>query len=199
VAHLGNGASMCAMRNRRSVATTMGFSVLDGLVMGRRCGALDPGVILYLIDNERMSSAEIGHLLYEQSGLFGVSGISDDMRDLLKSDDPRAEDAVELFVYRIVRELGSLAAALGGLDGLVFTAGIGEHSPEIRARVCEQAAWLGLALDPAANAAGDPRIGRENSPVSIWTFPTDEERVIARHTRALLGWDRKHRSGPGLP
>jgi acetate kinase len=186
VAHLGNGASMCAMRNRRSVATTMGFSVLDGLVMGRRCGTLDPGVILYLIDREQMSSAEIGHLLYEQSGLLGVSGISDDMRDLLKSDDPRAKDAVELFVYRIVRELGSLVAALGGLDGLVFTAGIGEHSPEIRARVCEQAAWLGLALDRAANAAGGPRISRENSPVSIWTFPTDEERVIARHTRALL-------------
>ena len=186
VAHLGNGASMCAMRNRRSIATTMGFSVLDGLVMGRRCGALDPGVVLYLIDCERMSSAEIAHLLYEQSGLLGVSGISDDMRDLLEADDPRAREAVELFVYRILRELGSLAAALGGLDALVFTGGIGEHSPEIRARVCGQARWLGLAVDPDANAAGGPRISRGDSRVSIWTFPTDEELVVARHTRALL-------------
>ena len=186
VAHLGNGASMCAMRNRRSIATTMGLSVLDGLVMGRRCGALDPGVVLYLIDCERMSSAQIAHLLYEESGLLGVSGISDDMRDLLKTDDPRAREAVALFVYRILRELGSLAAALGGLDALVFTGGIGEHSPEIRARVCEQAAWLGLALDAAANAAGGPRISRGDSRVSIWIFPTDEELVVARHTRALM-------------
>jgi acetate kinase len=186
VAHLGNGASMCAMRNRRGVATTMGLSVLDGLVMGRRCGTLDPGVVLYLIDCERMSSAEIAHLLYEESGLLGVSGISDDMRDLLRTDDPRAREAVELFVYRILRELGSLAAALGGLDALVFTGGIGEHSPEIRARVCEQAEWLGLALDAAANAAGGPRISRGDSRVSIWTFATDEELVVARHTRALL-------------
>ena len=186
VAHLGNGASMCAMRNRRSVATTMGLSVLDGLVMGRRCGALDPGVVLYLMDCERMSSAEIAHLLYEESGLLGVSGISDDMRDLLKTDDPRAREAVALFVYRILRELGSLAAALGGLDALVFTGGIGEHSPEIRARVCEQAEWLGLALDAAANEAGGPSISRGDSRVSIWTFATDEELVVARHTRALL-------------
>jgi len=186
VAHLGNGASMCAMRNRRSVATTMGLSALDGLMMGRRCGALDPGVVLYLIDCERMSSAEIAHLLYEESGLLGVSGISDDMRDLLRTDDPRAREAVELFVYRILREVGSLASALGGLDALVFTGGIGEHSPEIRARVCEQAEWLGLALDAAANAAGGPRISRGDSRVSIWTFATDEELVVARHTRALL-------------
>jgi acetate kinase len=186
VAHLGNGASMCAMRNRRSIATTMGLSVLDGLVMGRRPGALDPGVVLYLMDCERMSSGEIAHLLYEQSGLLGVSGISDDMRELLASEDPRAREAVALFVYRIVRELGSLTAALGGLDALVFTGGIGEHSPAIRARVCEQAAWLGLGLDAAANAAGGPRISRPDSRVSIWTFPTDEELVIARHTRALL-------------
>ena len=186
VAHLGNGASMCAMRNRRSVATTMGLSALDGLMMGRRCGALDPGVVLYLIDCERMSSAEIAHLLYEESGLLGVSGISDDMRDLLRTDDPRAREAIALFVYRILRELGSLASALGGLDALVFTGGIGEHSPEIRARVCEQAEWLGLALDAAANAAGGPRISRGDSRVSIWTFATDEELVVARHTRALL-------------
>jgi acetate kinase len=185
VAHLGNGASLCAMVNRRSVATTMGLSALDGLVMGRRCGALDPGVVLYLLDCERMSSAQITHLLYEESGLLGVSGISDDMRDLLRADDPRAREAVELFVYRIVRELGSLAAALGGLDALVFTGGIGEHSPEIRARVCDEAAWLGLAIDASANAAGGPRISRRDGRVSIWTFPTDEERMVARHTRAL--------------
>ncbi len=186
IAHLGNGASMCAIQNRRSVATTMGLSVLDGLVMGRRCGTLDPGVVLYLIDCERMSSAQIAHLLYEESGLLGVSGISDDMRDLLESEDPRAREAVGLFVYRILRELGSLTAALGGLDALIFTGGIGERSPEIRARVCEQAAWLGLALDASANAAGGPRISRGDSRVSIWTFPTDEELVVARHTRALL-------------
>jgi acetate kinase len=186
VAHLGNGASMCAIADRRSVATTMGFSVLDGLVMGRRCGALDPGVLLYLMDCERMTSAEITHMLYEESGLLGVSGISDDMRDLLRADDPRAREAVALFVYRVVRELGSLAAALGGLDAIVFTGGIGEHSPDIRARVCEQAAWLSLALDPAANRAGGPRISRNESRISIWTLATDEELVIARHTRGLL-------------
>jgi acetate kinase len=186
VAHLGQGASMCAMRERRSVATTMGLTALDGLMMGRRCGALDPGVILYLLDCERLGSAEIAHLLYDQSGLLGVSGISDDMRELLASEDPRAREAVDLFVYRIARELGSLAAALGGLDALVLTGGIGEHSPEIRARVCEQAAWLGLVLDPAANAAGGPRISAARSAVSVWTLATDQEIVVARHTRALL-------------
>jgi acetate kinase len=186
VAHLGNGASMCAMHNRRSIATTMGLSALDGLVMGRRCGALDPGVVLYLMDCEHMSSHAVTHLLYEQSGLLGVSEISDDMRELLASDDPRAREAVALFIYRVGRELGSLAAALGGLDALVFTGGIGEHSAEIRKRVCEQAAWLGLALDAAANGAGGPRISRADSRVSIWAFPTDEELMIARHTRALL-------------
>ena len=164
----------------------MALTALDGLVMGRRCGALDPGVVLYLLECERMSSAEIAHLLYERSGLLGVSGTSDDMRDLLEADDPHARDAVDVFVYRLVRELGSLAAALGGLDALVFTGGIGEHSPEIRARVCAQAAWLGLALDAGANAAGGPRLGRAGSRVSIWAFPTDEEVVVARHTRALL-------------
>ncbi len=133
-----------------------------------------------------MNSVEIARLLYEESGLLGVSGISDDMRDLLESEDPRAREAVGLFVYRILRELGSLTAALGGLDALIFTGGIGERSPEIRARVCEQAAWLGLALDASANAAGGPRISRDDSRVSIWTFPTDEELVVARHTRALL-------------
>jgi acetate kinase len=185
VAHLGHGASLCAMLDRKSVATTMGFSALDGLVMGRRCGALDPGVILYLLDEQGMSSKQISHLLYEESGLFGVSGISDDMRELLASSDLHAAEAVDLFVYRIVRELGSLVAALGGLDALVFTGGIGEHSPEIRARVCRQAAWLGLSLDEGANGAGGLIIGKDGSTVSLVAMPTDEEYVIARHTRTL--------------
>jgi acetate kinase len=163
----------------------MGFSALDGLVMGRRCGALDPGVILYLLDQEGMSSKQITHLLYEESGLFGVSGISDDMRELLASHDPHAAEAVELFVYRIVRELGSLIAAIGGLDALVFTGGIGEHSSEVRARVCRQAAWLGLILDKHANDAGRPTISKHGSAVSLLALPTDEEYVIARHARAL--------------
>ena len=185
VAHLGHGASLCAMLGRRSVATTMGFSALDGLVMGRRCGTLDPGVILYLLDEQGMSSKQISHLLYQESGLFGVSGISDDMRELLTSSDPHAAEAVDLFVYRIVRELGSLVAALGGLDALVFTGGIGEHSSEIRAQVCRQAAWLGLTLDEAANDAGHPIISKDSSAVSLLALPTDEEYVIARHTRVL--------------
>jgi len=186
VAHLGHGASMCAMAHRRSVATTMGFSALDGLVMGSRCGALDPGVILYLLDARAMSSAAISKLLYEESGLLGVSGISDDMRDLLASSDPRAKEAIALFVYRIARELGSLAAALGGLDALVFTGGIGEHAVEIRRRVCADAAWLGIALDEAANQAGGPCITRKDSRASAWVIATDEDLMIARHTRALL-------------
>jgi len=181
VAHLGHGASMCAMIERRSIATTMGFSALDGLVMGKRCGALDPGVILYLLDHEGMNLKQISHLLYEESGLFGVSGVSDDMRELLASHDPRAAEAIQLFVYRIVRELGSLAAALGGLDALVFTGGIGEHSSEIRAGVCRQAAWLGVRLDDVANTKGGPRISTNDSAVSILAVLTDEELVIARH------------------
>ncbi len=158
VAHLGSGASMCAMHRRKSVATTMGFTALDGLPMGRRCGTLDPGVVLYLMQEKGMTAQEVSDLLYHASGLLGVSGLSDDMRTLLASSDPHAKEAVELFVYRIGRELGSLAAALGGLDALVFTAGIGEHAAEIRRRVCEQAAWFGFEIDEAANAAGGPRI-----------------------------------------
>jgi acetate kinase len=192
VAHLGHGASMCAMSGRRSVATTMGFSPLDGLVMGTRCGSLDPGVILYLLDHEGMSAAEVGRLLYEKSGLLGVSGVSDDMRVLLASADPGATEAVDLFVYRIVRELGSLAAALGGLDALVFTGGIGEHATEIRARVCRQAAWLGVELDEAANRAGGPLISRERGAVSVLTLATDEQLVIARHTRDLISGATHH-------
>ena len=158
VAHLGNGASMCAMLDRKSVATTMGFTALDGLPMGQRCGNLDPGVVLYLMEEKGMTAQAISDLLYHASGLLGVSGISNDMRTLLASADPHAKEAVDLFVYRICRELGSLAAALGGLDALVFTAGIGEHATEIRRRVCEQAAWLGFEIDQGANAAGGPRI-----------------------------------------
>ena len=186
VAHLGHGASMCAMLGRKSVATTMGFSALDGLVMGTRSGSLDPGVLLYLLDEEHMSSSEIGRMLYHQSGLLGVSGVSDDMRDLLASERPEAKFAIELFVYRIARELGSLAAALGGLDALVFTAGIGAGSPEIRARVCAAAAWLGAEMDVAANARGGPIISMPSSKVALLALPTDEEAVIVRACRALL-------------
>jgi acetate kinase len=186
VAHLGHGASMCAMNARRSVATTMGFSALDGLVMGRRCGSLDPGVILYLLDEELMTSADVGKLLYEQSGLFGASGISDDMRDLLASPRPEAAEAVDLFVYRIVRELGSLTAALGGLDALVFTGGIGEHAAEIRARVGAASAWAGIRIDDKANAAGDLRISSKDSAVAVLALATNEELTIARHVRAVL-------------
>jgi acetate kinase len=186
VAHLGNGASMCAMLNRKSIATTMGFTALDGLPMGRRCGNLDPGVVLYLMEEKGMTVQAIGDLLYHASGLLGVSGISNDMRTLLASPDSHAKQAVDLFVYRICRELGSLAAALGGLDALVFTAGIGEHATEIRRRVCEQAAWLGFEIDEAANAKGGPTITKAGGKASAWVIPTDEDLMIARHTWALL-------------
>jgi len=182
VAHLGNGASMCALREGRSVASTMGFTALEGLPMGTRCGALDPGVLLWLMDQKRMDARAIEDLLYHRSGLLGVSGLSGDMRTLLASDADGARAAVDQFVYRIGRELGSLAAALGGLDALVFTAGIGEHAAPVRARVCRDAAWLGLELDQAANAAGGPRISSAASRVSAWVIPTDEELMIARHT-----------------
>ncbi len=171
VAHLGAGASMCAMRHRRSVATTMGFTALDGLPMGQRCGSLDPGVVLYLLQEKGMTPQAVSDLLYHNSGLLGVSGISDDMRSLLASDDPRAAEAVDLFVYRIGRELGSLAASLGGLDILVFTAGIGEHAAEIRRRVCADAAWLGVAIDEAANAADATRISRAGAGFRFGSFP----------------------------
>jgi acetate kinase len=187
VAHLGNGASMCAIQAGRSVATTMGFTAVDGLPMGTRCGAIDPGVMLYLMDELKMDARAIEKLIYQQSGLLGVSGISSDMRALLESQDPRARLAVDLFVYRIRRELGSLSAALGGLDALVFTGGIGEHAVAIRERVCSEASWIGIELDPVANSAGGPRISKESSPASAWTIPTDEELMIARHTRRLIG------------
>ncbi len=186
VLHLGNGSSMCALASGRSVASTMGFTAVDGLAMGTRCGALDPGVILYLMDERKMSVRAVERLIYNESGLLGLSGISSDMRTLLASEDPRARLAIDVYVYRIRRELGSLAAALGGLDALVFTAGVGENAPAIRERVCREAGWLGLALDAAANAAGGPRISAPGSRVSAWVIPTNEELMIARHTRRVL-------------
>jgi len=186
VAHLGSGASMCAMRAGRSIDSTMSFTALDGLPMGTRCGALDPGVVLHLNRAYGMDADAIERMLYHDCGLTGVSGISNDMRDLLASDDPRAGQAIDLFVYRIGRELGALTAALGGLDGLVFTAGIGERSAEIRERVCARAAWLGIELDDAANGAGGLRISADGSRVAAYAIPTDEEQMIARHTLAVL-------------
>jgi acetate kinase len=168
----------------------MGFTAVDGLPMGTRCGSIDPGVILYLIEEMKMEPRAVEDMIYKRSGLLGVSGISSDMRVLLASDDQRARFAVELFTYRIGRELGSLAAALGGIDALVFTAGIGEHAPLVRDRVCRQAAWLGVQLDGAANQAGGPRISVDASPVSAWVIPTNEEMMIARHTMAVAGAGR---------
>jgi len=186
VLHLGNGASMCAMQAGKSVASTMGFTAVEGLPMGTRTGSLDPGVILYLMDQRGMDARAIEKLIYNQSGLLGVSGISSDMRALLASEDPRAKIAIDLYVYRIRRELGSLAAALGGLDAIVFTAGIGENAVPIRSRVCEDAAWLGVELDAQANAGAGPRISSATSEVSAWVIPTNEELMIARHTRRVL-------------
>jgi len=187
IAHLGNGASMCALRAGKSVATTMGFTATDGLPMGTRCGSIDPGVLLYLMDELKFDSRAIEKLIYQQSGLLGVSGISSDMRTLLESTQPRAQFAVDLFVHRIGRELGSLAAAIGGLDALVFTGGIGENAAVIRERVCQGARWLGVELDITANNAGSSRISPESSPVSVWKIPTNEELMIARHTRQVIG------------
>jgi acetate kinase len=186
VAHLGNGASLCAIESGRSIATTMGFTPVDGLVMGTRTGLLDPGVILYLQQHEGMTAKEIETLIWEQSGLLGVSGLSSDMRELLTSDRPEAKDAIDLFVYRVGRELGSMAAALSGLDGLVFTGGIGEHAAEIRARVCRDAQWLGITPDEVANTAGGPCISTRGSTASAWVIPTDENLMVARHTRRLI-------------
>jgi len=186
VLHLGNGSSMCAMAGGKSVGSTMGFTAADGLPMGTRCGNLDPGVILYLMDELAMDARAIEKLIYQQSGLLGVSGISSDMRTLEASAEPAAKTAIDLFAYRIGRELGSLAAALGGLDAIVFTAGIGENSASLRSRVCRDAAWLGVELDAAANQDGGPRISTAASRTSAWVIPTNEELMIARQTRALL-------------
>jgi acetate kinase len=187
VAHLGNGASLCALKAGRSAATTMSFTALDGLMMGTRCGAIDPGVLLHLLQHDRMSPDQLGHLLYHESGLLGVSGQGADMRDLLASPRPEAAEAVALFCYRIARELGALAAVLGGLDALVFTAGIGEHAAPVREQVCKRAAWLGVEIDPAANAGrGAAVISTAASKVTVRVIPTNEELMIARHTQALL-------------
>ncbi|MGP1357209.1 acetate/propionate family kinase [Roseicyclus sp.] len=185
VAHLGNGASMCAMKAGRSVASTMGFSALDGLPMGTRCGQLDPGVVLYLMQQEGMDADAISDLLYRRSGLLGLSDLSNDMRRLEASDTPGAREAIDHFVFRIQREIGGLAAALRGLDGVVFCGGIGENSRMIRARVAEGMGWLGIQVDPGRNAANGPVISPDGAPVTVLTIPTDEEIVIARATAAL--------------
>ncbi len=186
VAHLGNGASLCALRDGRSVDTTMSFTALDGLVMGTRPGTVDPGVLLYLLRERGMSAEAVEDLLYHQSGLQGVSGIASDMRSLTANSDARAQEAVALFCYRAACQAGALAVALGGLDGLVFSAGIGEHAPEVRAGICAHLEWLGLQLDPARNAAGEDCISEDGSRVQAWVIPTDEEGVIARHTARLV-------------
>lgn len=187
VAHLGSGTSMCALSDGRSIESTMGFTALDGLPMGTRPGQLDPGVVLHLIEEKRMTPAEVTQLLYNDAGLKGLSGISSDMRDLLASDDPRTAFAVDHFVHRCALHAGQLAAALGGLDAFVFTAGIGENAPEVRARIAERLAWLGAELDPKANEAGAWRISTATSRVALFVIPTDEELMIARHTLGLLG------------
>jgi acetate kinase len=186
VAHLGNGASITAIKDGRSIATSMGFSTLDGLIMATRSGGIDPGVLLHLM-REGRGTGEIEDLLYNRSGLLGLSGISADMKTLLDSEAPSAAMAVSLYCYRINREIGSLAAALGGLDALVFTGGVGENAAPVRAKVCKAAGWLGIALDEKANAAGGQRLTLADSPVSAWAIPTDEQGVIARHTARLLG------------
>jgi acetate kinase len=187
VAHLGSGASLCALTNGRSVDTSFGFTALDGLCMGTRPGALDPGIVLYLFQGLGLSVNEVETVLYKRSGLLGLSGISNDMRELLASTEPAAQLAIEYFVYRVAKETGALAAVLQGLDGLVFTAGIGEHSAEIRQRVCRASSWLGIDLDPDANAQHARRISAGHSRASVWVIPTNEELMIARHTWSLLG------------
>jgi acetate kinase len=187
VAHLGSGASLCALRNGKSVDSTLGFTALDGLCMGTRPGALDPGVVLYLFQGMGLSPKEVESLLYKKSGLLGISGVSNDMRDLLATNESEAHLAVDYFVYRATKEIGAMVAVLGGIDGLVFTAGIGENSPEIRRLICKSSAWLGLELDADANAHRGPRISTAKSKVSTWVIPTNEEIMIARHTGSLLG------------
>lgn len=187
VAHLGSGASLCALKDGKSVDSTLGFTALDGLCMGTRPGAVDPGVILYLFQTLGLSAKDVETILYKKSGLIGISGVSNDMRVLLSSEEPRSRLAVDYFVYQCSKQIGALAAVLGGIDGLVFTAGIGENSAEIRKRISEASAWLGIELDDQANAACGPRISAAGSRVSAWVVPTNEELMIARHTARLLG------------
>ncbi|MBS0002521.1 MAG: acetate/propionate family kinase [Thioalkalivibrio sp.] len=186
IAHLGSGASLAALQDGESVATTMGFTALDGLPMSTRCGALDPGAVLFLLQEKGMSAGKVSTLLYEESGLLGVSGISGDMRTLLDSEAPAAAEAVDVFVHRTVREIGALTAMLGGLDHLVFTGGIGEHAAPVRARICEALGWLGVALDGRANEDHSEHVSGPESRVGVWVIPTDEERMIARHGLDLL-------------
>ncbi len=192
VAHLGSGASLCALKDGKSVDSSFGFTALDGLCMGTRPGAVDPGVILYLFQSLGLTVQKVETILYKQSGLLGISGISSDMRLLLESSRPEAHLAVEYFVYRAAREIGAMAAVLGGIDGIVFTAGIGENSPEIRRRICQASAWLGIELDARSNATTGPRISTRVSRVSAWVIPTNEELMIARHTGMLLGLMASH-------
>lgn len=187
VAHLGNGASLCAMHDGRSVDTTMGFAALDGLMMGTRCGSLDPGAVLYLQQQKGLSADAVQTLLYQQSGLLGVSGLSSDMRVLLASPEPAARDAIDLFVFRIAREAGALMSSMGGLDGVVFTGGIGENQPEIRAAVAERLAWTELRLDADRNGQGEGLISAADSAIRAWVLPTDEEATIARHAQDCCG------------
>ena len=192
VAHLGSGASLCAIRNGASVDNSLGFTALDGLCMGTRPGSIDPGVILYLVDGLGLTAKDVERILYKESGLLGISGVSNDMRELLQSREPDARLAVDYFVYRASKEIGALAAVLGGLDGIVFTGGIGENSSEIRRRICESCKWLGLELDNEANDRRGPRISADASKVSVWVIPTNEELMIARHTGRLLGLIAAH-------
>jgi acetate kinase len=189
VAHLGSGASMCALNGGRSIDSTMGFTALDGLPMGTRPGQLDPGVVLYLIGEKGMTAGEVQDLLYRECGLKGLSGISNDVRDLQDSTDPRAAFAIEYFVTRVGLYAGMLAAALGGIDAFVFTAGIGENSATMRARIADKLSWLGAALDPERNAVGQLLISRRDSRVALYAIPTDEELMIARHTLSVLPRD----------
>ena len=187
VAHLGSGASLCALKDGKSVDSTLGFTALDGLCMGTRPGSMDPGIVLHLFQTLGKTAAEVEKLLYKQSGLIGISGISNDMRDLLGNSSAEAKLAIDYFVYVVAKHIGSLTAALGGIDGIVFTAGIGEHSAEIRKRIAEASAWLGVAIDPAANEKHGPKISTASSRVPVWVVPTNEELMIARHTGRLLG------------
>jgi acetate kinase len=187
VAHLGSGSSLCALREGKSLDSTLGFTALDGLCMGTRPGSIDPGVVLHLFQGLNMTAKEVETLLYKKSGLLGISGISNDMRDLLGRSEPLARLAVDYFVYRVAKEIGALTAVLGGLDALVFTAGIGENSPEIRQRICASSAWLGIEVDETANSKSLPKISNARSGPSVWVIPTNEELMIARHTGSLLG------------
>jgi acetate kinase len=198
IAHLGSGASMCAISGGRSVESTMGFTALDGLPMGTRPGQLDPGVVLYLIEQEKMTAGEVSRLLYGECGLKGLSGVSNDVRKLDESSDPHAAFALEFFAYRVALHAGQLAAALGGLDAFVFTAGIGENSASMRKRIADRLAWLGATLDPAANDRNDPVISTTSSIIPLLVIPTDEELMIAKHTFALLSQDSAVKSQGAL-